>query len=155
MEVNMKNKNLSFKLIENGEIDENNLIVDKEHLKSIIDSFGGDWASDDKTFITISNMQKDDYAMISVNEIVEAVMRIQNEANRKIISLNEENNKLKAKLNKAEAQINLQIKQRQISDKQVKEIKELINQGLSYKKISEITKWSTATISKIKNGVYD
>ena len=100
-------------------------------------------------------MQKDDYAMISVNEIVEAVMRIQNEANRKIISLNEENNKLKAKLNKAEAQINLQIKQRQISDKQVNEIKELINQGLSYKKISEITKWSTATISKIKNGVYD
>ena len=92
----MKNKNLSFKLIENGEIDENNLIVDKEHLKSIIDSFGGDWASDDKTFITISNMQKDDYAMISVNEIVEAVMRIQNEANRKIISLNEENNKLKS-----------------------------------------------------------
>ena len=82
-------------------------------------------------------------------------MRIQNEANRKIISLNEENNKLKAKLNKAEAQINLQIKQRQISDKQVNEIKELINQGLSYKKISEITKWSTATISKIKNGVYD
>lgn len=46
-------------------------------------------------------------------------------------------------------------KQRQITDKQIEEIKELKRQGLSYRQIKKITKWSTYTISHVVNGSYD
>lgn len=48
----------------------------------------------------------------------------------------------------------LKPKQRQISDDDIKHIKTLKNQGLSYKKISTLTGWSTATISRAVNGFY-
>lgn len=46
-------------------------------------------------------------------------------------------------------------KQRQITDKQIEEIKELRKQGLSYSKIEKITQWSKFTISRVVNGFYD
>ena len=138
-----------------GAVEENTLIVDKENLKKIIDEFGGDWASEDDTYIQIYNMKEDDYAIIKADELINVVGNLKKIYINEIQKLKNEQIELKKKLDRAEAQINLQIKKRQISDEQINEIKELINQGLSYKKISEITKWSTATISKIKNGVYD
>ena len=138
-----------------GAVEENTLIVDKEKLKKIIDEFGGDWASEDDTYIQIYNMKEDDYAIIKADELINVVGNLKKIYINEIQKLKNEQIELKKKLDRAEAQINLQIKKRQISDEQINEIKELINQGLSYKKISEITKWSTATISKIKNGIYD
>ena len=147
-------RNLKFDMF-TGAVEENTLIVDKENLKKIIDEFGGDWASEDDTYIQIYNMKEDDYAIIKADELINVVGNLKKIYINEIQKLKNEQIELKKKLDRAEAQINLQIKKRQISDEQINEIKELINQGLSYKKISEITKWSTATISKIKNGVYD
>lgn len=147
-------RNLKFDMF-TGAVEENTLIVDKENLKKIIDEFGGDWASEDDTYIQIYNMKEDDYAIIKADELINVVGNLKKIYINEIQKLKNEQIELKKKLDRAEAQINLQIKKRQISDEQINEIKELINQGLSYKKISEITKWSTATISKIKNGIYD
>ncbi len=63
--------------------------------------------------------------------------------------------KMQTALEELERKVALQSKPRQITDKQIQEIKELLNQGLSYRKISDKTKWSINTISKIKNGYYD
>ena len=49
----------------------------------------------------------------------------------------------------------LKPKIRQISDNDIKRIKTLRNQGLSYKKINVLTGWSVATISRALNGFYD
>lgn len=49
----------------------------------------------------------------------------------------------------------LRPKQRQISDEQVKEIKNLLSEGLGYRKIADLTKWSIFTISQVKKGKYD
>ena len=147
-------RNLKFDMF-TGAVEENTLIVDKENLKKIIDEFGGDWASEDDTYIQIYNMKEDDYAIIKADELINVVGNLKKIYINEIQKLKNEQIELKKKLDRAEAQINLQIKKRQISDEQINEIKELINQGLSYKKISEITKWSTVTISKIKNGIYD
>ena len=147
-------RNLKFDMF-TGAVEENTLIVDKENLKKIIDEFGGDWASEDDTYIQIYNMKEDDYAIIKADELINVVGNLKKIYINEIQKLKNEQIELKKKLDREEAQINLQIKKRQISDEQINEIKELINQGLSYKKISEITKWSTATISKIKNGIYD
>lgn len=46
-------------------------------------------------------------------------------------------------------------KTRQITDKQIEEIKNLRNSGLSYRVIEEKTGWSKLTIGRVLNGEYD
>ena len=67
----------------------------------------------------------------------------------------EEINNLKVELEEAKAKITLQTKTREISDKQVQEIKELRASGLSYRAIEEKTKWSKFTIGRVLKGAYD
>lgn len=62
-----------------------------------------------------------------------------------------ENQEYKKKLQSSQ----LQKKQRQISDEQIEEIKELRNQSLSFRAISKKTNWSVFTISRVLNGFYD
>lgn len=62
---------------------------------------------------------------------------------------------LKLELENTKAKITLQTKIREISDKQVQEIKELRDLGLSYRAIEEKTKWSRFTIGKVIKGEYD
>ena len=46
-------------------------------------------------------------------------------------------------------------KEKQIKDSDIDSIKELRNQGLSYRQISQKTSWSKATICRVLNGLYD
>lgn len=62
---------------------------------------------------------------------------------------------LKLELENTKAKITLQSRTREISDKQVQEIKELRASGLSYRAIEEKTKWSKFTIGKVLKGDYD
>lgn len=49
----------------------------------------------------------------------------------------------------------LKPKEKQITDEDIKFIKELRNSGLSYREISNETRWSKATVSRVLNGIYD
>lgn len=62
---------------------------------------------------------------------------------------------LKLELKETKEKITLQTRTREISDKQVKEIKELRASGLSYREIEEKTKWSKFTIGRVLKGEYD
>lgn len=50
---------------------------------------------------------------------------------------------------------NLKPKEKQITDTDINNIKFLRGSGLSYKEISDKTKWSKATVSRVLNGLYD
>lgn len=50
---------------------------------------------------------------------------------------------------------NLKPKEKQIKDSDIQHIKELRNNGLSYREISKETSWSKATICRVLNGMYD
>lgn len=50
---------------------------------------------------------------------------------------------------------NLKPKEKQIKDSDIENIKELRNEGLSYKQISDKTSWSKATVCRVLNGLYD
>lgn len=50
---------------------------------------------------------------------------------------------------------NLKPKEKQIKDSDIQHIKELRNQGLSYKQIATETSWSKATVCRVLNGLYD
>ena len=50
---------------------------------------------------------------------------------------------------------NLRPKEKQIKDSDIESIKELRNQGFSYREISQKTSWSKATVCRVLNGVYD
>lgn len=64
-------------------------------------------------------------------------------------------NILKAEIEEYKSKITLQTRTREITDKQVQEIKELRASGLSYRAIEEKTKWSRFTIGKAIKGEYD
>ncbi|RDY23693.1 XRE family transcriptional regulator [Romboutsia maritimum] len=49
----------------------------------------------------------------------------------------------------------LKPKEKQITDEDIEFIKELRNSGLSYREISNETRWSKATVSRVLNGIYD
>lgn len=49
----------------------------------------------------------------------------------------------------------IQKKQRQITDEQVQQIKDLRAEGMSYAKITKETGWSSVTINRVLNGIYD
>lgn len=50
---------------------------------------------------------------------------------------------------------NLKPKEKQIKDSDIENIKELRNNGLSYREISKETSWSKATVCRVLNGLYD
>ncbi|MCC3869292.1 helix-turn-helix domain-containing protein [Terrisporobacter mayombei] len=50
---------------------------------------------------------------------------------------------------------NLKPKEKQIKDSDIEQIKELRNDGLSYREISKETSWSKATVCRVLNGLYD
>lgn len=50
---------------------------------------------------------------------------------------------------------NLKPKEKQIKDSDIEYIKELRNNGLSYREISKETSWSKATVCRVLNGLYD
>lgn len=50
---------------------------------------------------------------------------------------------------------NLKPKEKQIKDSDIENIKELRNEGLSYRQISDKTSWSKATVCRVLNGLYD
>ncbi|WP_297135477.1 helix-turn-helix domain-containing protein [Terrisporobacter sp.] len=50
---------------------------------------------------------------------------------------------------------NLKPKEKQIKDSDIEYIKELRNEGLSYREISKKTSWSKATVCRVLNGLYD
>ena len=62
---------------------------------------------------------------------------------------------LEDKINDLESKIDLQSKKRQITDEQVQQIKDLRAKGLSYRAIEKETGWSSVTINRALNGVYD
>lgn len=50
---------------------------------------------------------------------------------------------------------NLKPKEKQIKDSDIEQIKDLRNDGLSYREISKETSWSKATVCRVLNGLYD
>ena len=73
-----------------------------------------------------------------------------------IDKLNNENNKLKKELENLKSKVFIPKKKiQQITEQQIQEIKNLRNQGFSYSKIEQTTKWSKYTISRVLNGHYD
>ena len=74
--------------------------------------------------------------------------------------LEEKNNiieSLKLEIQLLRKNIKLQGKQKEISDKDIKLIRQLKNKGMSYSLISKETGWSKATISRVinnKNNIY-
>lgn len=50
---------------------------------------------------------------------------------------------------------NLRPKEKQIKDSDIQYIKQLRNEGLSYRQISLKTSWSKATVCRVLNGLYD
>lgn len=62
---------------------------------------------------------------------------------------------LKDRIKDLESKIDLQSKKRQITDEQVQEIKDLRANGLSYRAIQKETGWSSVTINRVLNGIYD
>ena len=63
--------------------------------------------------------------------------------------------KMQSALDELEDKVYLQSRVKQITDEQIQEIKDLLDKGVSYRQIQKQTKWSTFTISRIKNGYYD
>ena len=59
------------------------------------------------------------------------------------------------KIKDLESKIDLQSKKRQITDEQVQQIKDLRAKGLSYRAIQNQTGWSSVTINRALNGIYD
>ena len=50
---------------------------------------------------------------------------------------------------------NLKPKEKQIKDSDIEYIKQLRNDGLSYRELSKETSWSKATVCRVLNGLYD
>ena len=78
------------------------------------------------------------------------------EYERKILIKQNEIDDLKKQIEELKSfKIYLKPKEKQIRDSDIDSIKELRNQGLSYREISQKTNWSKATICRVLNGAYD
>lgn len=74
----------------------------------------------------------------------------------KLLKKQKEIDKLKSELDiLKKSKSTLRPKEKQITDQDIKHIKDLKICGLSYSAISKKTKWSKATISRVLNGYYD
>ena len=94
------------------------------------------------------------------NKELKEVQKLKNE-NTKLgiekikVEYEKEIERLKLELKETKEKITLQTRTREISDKQVKEIKELRVSGLSYRAIEKETGWSKFTIGRVLKGEYD
>lgn len=108
----------------------------------------------------IVQIQKNSELVAENNKLKVEVQKLKNE-NEEIgieaikANYEKEIKSLKSELENTKAKITLQIRTREISDKQVQEIKELRALGLSYREIENKTKWSRFTIGKAIKGEYD
>lgn len=81
---------------------------------------------------------------------------MRSEYEKKILSKQNEIDDLKRQLEELKSfRNNLRPKEKQIKDSDIESIKELRNQGFSYREISNKTSWSKATVCRVLNGVYD
>ena len=81
---------------------------------------------------------------------------MRSEYEKKLLSKQAEIDDLKKQIEELKAfRGNLRPKEKQITDSDIDSIKELRNQGLSYRQISQKTSWSKATICIVLNGLYD
>lgn len=81
---------------------------------------------------------------------------MRSEYEKKILSKQNEIDDLKRQLEELKSfRNNLRPKEKQIKDSDIESIKELRNQGFSYREISQKTSWSKATVCRVLNGVYD
>lgn len=108
----------------------------------------------------INKIQENSQLVAEVKRLKEEVQKLKSENSdlgiEKVKAKYEkEIESLKLELENTKAKITLQSKKREISDKQVQEIKELRASGLSYRAIEEKTKWSRFTIGKAIKGEYD
>lgn len=106
--------------------------------------------------ISEANQNERNYLVIKekYDELQEEVNKLKvelREKNLKFQLLESENKKLKKDL----SEVGMIKKTRQITDEQVKEIKELRAKGLSYRAIQNQTGWSSVTINRVLNGIYD
>ncbi|MGL5352099.1 MAG: hypothetical protein ACRDA5_02090, partial [Clostridium sp.] len=88
------------------------------------------------------------------DEVTNEVQKLKNENRQKdsmLQSVQKENEKLKNQL----SEMGMIKKTRQITDEQVMEIKKLRGKGLSYRAIEKETGWSSVTINRAINGIYD
>ena len=91
----------------------------------------------------------------------EKLQKKQNEIESQKTKIKDLNNEIEALKKEIEGlKINnknrhLKPKEKQISDSDIELIRELRNNGLSYREIGRKTKWSKATVSRVLSGVYD
>ncbi|MGN1031954.1 MAG: helix-turn-helix domain-containing protein [Intestinibacter sp.] len=78
------------------------------------------------------------------------------EYEKRLLDKQNEINNLKKEIEELKSlKSNLRPKEKQIKDSDINCIKELRDQGLSYRQISQKTSWSKATICRVLNGLYD
>ncbi|MDY3960157.1 helix-turn-helix domain-containing protein [Romboutsia timonensis] len=97
----------------------------------------------------LKKLRKNDYNWTGkyikeYNQMVSYYEKQLEEKNRIIESLRIENENLRKN-------IKFQGKQKQISDNDIEQIRQLKNEGKSYSYISNVTGWSKATISRVIN----
>ena len=81
---------------------------------------------------------------------------MRSEYEKKLLAKQNEIDNLKKQIEELKTfKSNLRPKEKQIKDSDIDSIKELRNQGLSYRQISQKTSWSKATICRVLNGLYD
>ena len=134
--------------------------IDKDY-----ESLEKDYRSLQKAYRLI---EKDLFENMSINsklreenkKLQEEVQKFKNENSNLGIenikaSYEEEIKKIKIELEEVKAKITLQTRTREISDKQVQQIKELRSAGLSFRAIENKTGWSKFTIGRVLKGEYD
>lgn len=94
----------------------------------------------------------DDWKVNYIKEFNEMRDSYEDKLNKKQIEI--ENLKKQVEELKA-IKSNLKPKEKQIKDSDIEHIKELRNEGLSYREISKKTSWSKATVCRVLNGLYD
>lgn len=152
--MNSKTKKLDFFGSENQNINELNEFLARYN--------------DYKKGLTQVEFSTKDFDVL-INEI-NTLKEINSNCKNVIQSLDNDNNELKSELKKYKVEYQRLYKSyknfktkafipkkkiQQITEQQIQEIKTLRNQGLSYSKIEQVTKWSKYTISRVLNGHYD
>lgn len=108
--------------------------------------------TDDFDFGEIQDYMDEEHKLkIDYDNLVCKYNKLESEFNK----LYSQNILLKSRIKYLEKNKSLIKKQRQISNEQVQEIKNLRQQGLSYREIETKTKWSKFTINRVLNGFYD
>lgn len=87
---------------------------------------------------------EEDLKYLRLKEELKIVVKDNINLKNKLSNINEKLNNMK-----------LKPREQQITTEDIKRIKDLKKQGLTYRKIANEVNWSICTISKVVNGVYD